>query len=70
MELFRAQGEIWHLQSVTGFEKSGSLGVTATRSHLAFPVAAREGTAALDDFPVKTAKTGAVGSVTCEECVE
>lgn len=36
MELFRAQGEIWHLQSVTGFEKSGSLHVTVTRETSCF----------------------------------
>lgn len=46
MELFRAQGEIWHLQSVTGFAKSGSLRVTATRSHPAFRVAIRVGPSA------------------------
>lgn len=70
MELFRAQGEIWHLQSVTGSEKSGSLSVTVTQRHPAIRVAVREGTAALDVLPVKTAKRGAVGSAMCAECVE
>lgn len=66
MELFRAQEEIWHLQSVTGLEKSGSLSVTATQRHPALCVAAREGTAVLDRLPVKTAKTGAVGGRSTE----
>ena len=70
MELFRAQGEIWHLQSVTGFENSGALSVTATRRHPALRGAVREGTTALDSLPVKTAKTRAVGSVMADECVE
>lgn len=38
--------------------------------HPSFCVTVRERTAALNDLPVKTAKTGAVGSVKSEECVE
>lgn len=56
MELFGAQAEIWHLQSVTGFKKSGSLGVTAAQTHPAGCMAVREGTAALDVFLQKQHK--------------